>query len=150
MCSTAVNTVAQYHGKVQTVIQRKRPFTVLLRPLAPTVDCWRFSFRRRDTFVTLEPAEAAVASLRKASCSASSKNASSGLHPWSVWQWGQYETFMILRKDGLCSILVSMLVANDLFLIGHKMRRKGIAVHSVGQTKGQTHEMQCQRAAPAC
>jgi hypothetical protein len=28
-----------------------------------------------------------------------------------------------------------MLVANDLFLIGHKMRRKGIAVHSIEQTK---------------
>jgi len=34
---------------------------------------------------------------------------------------------MRLGKDALCSTLVSTLVANDLFLIGHKIRRKGIA-----------------------
>ena len=41
----------------------------------------------------------------------------------------------MLGKDDLCSMLVSTLVANDLFLTGHKMRRKGMAAHSVVQTK---------------
>jgi hypothetical protein len=62
---------------------RKRPLTVLLRLLARQSIVGGFSFRCRDTFVTLEPGEAAIliASLRKASYSVSLKNASSGLHP---------------------------------------------------------------------
>ena len=52
----------------------------------------------------------------------------------------------MLGKDDLCSILVSTLVANDLFLTGHKILRKGMTRTPLSSKDG---EMQCQRAAPA-
>jgi len=38
---------------------------------------------------------------------------------------------MMLGKDALCSTLTLTLVANDLLLIGHKIRRRGMTEHSV-------------------
>jgi len=37
---------------------------------------------------------------------------------------------MMLGKDALCWTLVSTLVANDFFLTGHRMRRKGMTEQS--------------------
>jgi hypothetical protein len=36
---------------------------------------------------------------------------------------------MMFGKDALCRTLVSTLVVNGLFLIGHKMDRRGMAKH---------------------
>ena len=47
------------------------------------------------------------------------KNALPGVQASSAEQYGQYENFMMLGKDALWAMLVSTLVANDLFLIGH-------------------------------
>ena len=61
------------------------------------------------------------------------KRASSGVQASSAEQYGQYENFMMLGKDALWAMLVSTLVANDLFLIGQKMCRKGMASNPLGK-----------------
>ena len=52
------------------------------------------------------------------------KNALPGVQASSAEQYGQYENFMMLGKDALWAMLVSTLVANDLFLIGQKCAEK--------------------------
>jgi hypothetical protein len=49
---------------------------------------------------------------------------------------------MRLGKDALCSTLISTLVANDLFLTGHKMRRKGMTSNPSGRQRGNAPGLQ--------
>ena len=42
----------------------------------------------------------------------------------------------MLGKDDLCSMLVSTLVANDLFLTGHKILRKGMTRTPLSSKEG--------------